>query len=46
MMAQNQSVKRYATPEDVTGLVSFLASDAAAMITGQTTVCDGGWARV
>lgn len=45
-MAQMQSVKRYARPEDVTGLVSFLASDAAAMITGQTVVCDGGWARV
>ena len=46
MMAQNQAVKRYAKPEDVTGLVSFLASDASAMITGQTVVCDGGWARV
>ena len=45
-MAQNQAIKRYATPEDVTGLVSFLASDAAGMITGQTIVCDGGWARV
>jgi NAD(P)-dependent dehydrogenase (short-subunit alcohol dehydrogenase family) len=45
-MAQSQSVKRYATPDDVTGLVSFLASDRAAMITGQTIVCDGGWARV
>jgi len=46
MMAQNQSVKRYATPEDVTGVISFLASEASAMITGQTIVCDGGWARV
>ncbi len=46
MMAQNQSVKRYATPEDVTGLVSFLAGESSAMITGQTIVCDGGWARV
>lgn len=45
-MAQMQSVKRYAKPEDVTGLVAFLASDAAGMITGQTIVCDGGWARV
>lgn len=45
-MAQSQAVKRYATPEDVTGLVSFLASDRAAMITGQTIVCDGGWARL
>ncbi|MBO9604101.1 MAG: SDR family oxidoreductase [Novosphingobium sp.] len=46
MMAQNQSVKRYATPDDVTGLIAFLASDASSMITGQTIVCDGGWARV
>jgi NAD(P)-dependent dehydrogenase (short-subunit alcohol dehydrogenase family) len=45
-MAQNQSVKRYATPEDVTGLVSFLAGESSAMVTGQTIVCDGGWARV
>ena len=36
----------YAKPEDVTGLVSFLASEGSAMITGQTIVCDGGWARV
>lgn len=46
VMAQNQAVKRYAKPEDVTGLVSFLASEGSAMITGQTIVCDGGWARV
>ncbi len=45
-MAQNQSIKRYATPEDVTGLVSFLASETSTMVTGQTIVCDGGWARV
>jgi NAD(P)-dependent dehydrogenase (short-subunit alcohol dehydrogenase family) len=46
MMAQNQSVKRYATPDDVTGIIAFLAGDASAMITGQTIICDGGWARV
>ena len=45
-MAQMQSIKRYATPEDVTGLVSFLASEGSTMVTGQTIVCDGGWARV
>lgn len=45
-MAQAQSVKRPATPDDVTGLVAFLAGEGAAMITGQTIVCDGGWARV
>lgn len=46
MMAQNQAIKRAATPEDVTGLVSFLAGEQSTMITGQTIVCDGGWARV
>jgi NAD(P)-dependent dehydrogenase (short-subunit alcohol dehydrogenase family) len=45
-MAQNQSIKRYATPEDITGLVSFLAGEHSTMVTGQTIVCDGGWARV
>lgn len=33
---------RLVTPEDVASTVSFLTSDAAAMITGQTVVIDGG----
>ncbi|NJO06530.1 MAG: 3-oxoacyl-[acyl-carrier-protein] reductase [Chloroflexaceae bacterium] len=33
---------RLGTPEDVAGLACFLASDAAAYITGQTFVVDGG----
>ncbi len=45
-MAQNQAVKRVATPADVVGALSFLASEGAAMMTGQTLVVDGGWARV
>jgi len=45
-LAQNQSIKRAGTPQDVVGLVSFLASDDAGFITTQTIVCDGGWARV
>jgi NAD(P)-dependent dehydrogenase (short-subunit alcohol dehydrogenase family) len=30
-------------PEDVTGTVLFLASDAAGMFTGEVLRCDGGW---
>ena len=33
---------RFGTPEDVAGLVNFLASDDAAWITGQAYVVDGG----
>lgn len=34
---------RYATPEDVADAVAFLASDAAASITGTSLRVDGGW---
>ena len=34
---------RVGRPEDVTGAVVFLASPAAAMITGHTLLVDGGW---
>ena len=33
---------RLGTPSDIAGLVTFLSSDAAAYITGQTFVVDGG----
>lgn len=33
---------RLATPEDVASMVSFLTSDRAALVTGQTLVVDGG----
>jgi NAD(P)-dependent dehydrogenase (short-subunit alcohol dehydrogenase family) len=32
-------------PEDLTGAMSFLVSDDASYITGQTLVVDGGTAR-
>jgi NAD(P)-dependent dehydrogenase (short-subunit alcohol dehydrogenase family) len=36
------AIKRAEQPEDVTGLVLFLASEAGNFITGQTIVVDGG----
>jgi 3-oxoacyl-[acyl-carrier protein] reductase len=36
------SLGRLGTPEDVSGVVAFLCSDAAAYVTGQTIVVDGG----
>ena len=39
-----QCLKRRGKPEDVGNLVTFLASDAASFITGQTVMIDGGWA--
>jgi NAD(P)-dependent dehydrogenase (short-subunit alcohol dehydrogenase family) len=37
-----QAIPRTQVPEDIAGLVSFLASDAASFITGQTIPVDGG----
>ncbi len=40
-----QSVKRSGVPEDLTGVLSFLVSDEAGFMTGQTLLVDGGAAR-
>ena len=37
---------RLAEPQDVVGAVVYLASPAAAMVTGATLVVDGGWTAV
>jgi NAD(P)-dependent dehydrogenase (short-subunit alcohol dehydrogenase family) len=44
-MAQMQAVKRVAVPSDIEGTISFLASEDAAWVTGQSLVVDGGWLR-
>ena len=38
----NQAIKRRVTPEHLAGLIAFLASDDAELITGQVIICDGG----
>lgn len=37
---------RMATPEDLSGLVEFLASDASAYLTGQQIIIDGGYTAI
>jgi len=40
--ASGQSIKRALVPDDLVGTLSFLTSDDAAMITGQTITVNGG----
>jgi NAD(P)-dependent dehydrogenase (short-subunit alcohol dehydrogenase family) len=44
-VAQMQAIKRVQVPEDLVGAVSFLTSDDAAFMTGQTLHVDGGRVR-
>ncbi len=39
---KNQAIKKRVTPEHFAGLIAFIASDDAEMITGQMILCDGG----
>ncbi len=38
-------LRRWSTPDDIAGVVVFLASDAARFVTGETICADGGLAR-
>jgi NAD(P)-dependent dehydrogenase (short-subunit alcohol dehydrogenase family) len=44
-VAQMQAIKRVEVPEDLVGTMSYLTSDDAAFITGQTLNVDGGRVR-
>lgn len=37
------AIKRVAAPEEMAGIATFLASDEASYLTGQTIAVDGGW---
>jgi NAD(P)-dependent dehydrogenase (short-subunit alcohol dehydrogenase family) len=41
-MENRTPLRRFGEPEDIAGIVHFLASDASAYITGQVIVADGG----
>lgn len=45
MLAEDTPVGRLGTPEDIAAVVGFLASDAAAFITGQVICSDGGFMK-
>jgi NAD(P)-dependent dehydrogenase (short-subunit alcohol dehydrogenase family) len=45
IVPQMQAIKRVQVPDDLTGTVSFLVSDDAAFVTGQTFFVDGGLVR-
>ena len=42
---EQQAIPRAGLPQDLVGVVCFLASDAASFMTGQLLVVDGGMTR-
>ncbi len=45
-VAQLQAIKRPGEPDDIVGVVAFLAGDDSRFITGQTIMADGGLVRL
>jgi NAD(P)-dependent dehydrogenase (short-subunit alcohol dehydrogenase family) len=45
-IASRQAIKQVQEPDDMVGLVSFLCSDDARFVTGQTVLADGGLVRL
>jgi 3-oxoacyl-[acyl-carrier protein] reductase len=41
-----QAIKRQGEPDDIVGAITFLTSDSAEFITGQTIMVDGGLVRL
>ena len=39
-------VGRFARPDEVAALIAYLASEAAAMVTGENILIDGGYASI
>jgi gluconate 5-dehydrogenase len=42
-LSQKTMLNRIGTPEDLKGIIAFLASDASSYVTGQNFIIDGGW---
>jgi NAD(P)-dependent dehydrogenase (short-subunit alcohol dehydrogenase family) len=45
-LERHVALRRWGAPPDVAGVVTFLVSDLAAYVTGETIVVDGGMARM